>query len=77
MGHNVALIGGSWLVATVAVWLICRWRGYAVAAWVAPLMISAFFLGLIIGGENTSKGRFRVPFLSAHHHRHLAHHASR
>ena len=32
MGHNVVLIGGLWLVATVAVWLVCRWRGYAVAA---------------------------------------------
>jgi len=49
----------------------------SVAAWVAPLTISAFCLGLFIGAENTTKGRFKVPFLSAHHHRHLAHHASR
>jgi hypothetical protein len=77
MGHNVALIGGSWLATTIAVWLLCRWRGYTVAAWVAPLTISAFCLGLFIGVENTTKGRFKVPFLSAHHHRHLAHHASR
>jgi hypothetical protein len=75
MGHNVVLIGGLWLVATVAVWLVCRWRGYTVAAWVAPLTISAFCLGLFVGAHYTTKGRLRFPFLSGHHHRHLVHHA--
>jgi hypothetical protein len=27
------------------------------------------------GAEYTTKGRFRMPFLSGHHHRHLVHHA--
>ena len=75
MGHNVVLIGGLWLVATVAVWLVCRWRGYTVAAWVAPLTVSAFCLGLFVGAHYTTKGRLRLPFLSGHHHRHLVHHA--
>ncbi len=78
MGHNAALIGGAWLVATIIAWLVCRWRGYTVAAWAAPLTISAFCLGLFIDAENTTKGRFRVPFLSSHHHRpHLAHRPGR
>ena len=75
MAHNVVLIGGLWLVATAAVWLVCHWRGYTVAAWVAPLTISAFCLGLFVGAEYTTKGKFRMPFLSGHHHRHLVHHA--
>jgi hypothetical protein len=74
MGHNAALIGGVWLVASVAAWLLCRWSGYTVAAWVAPLAISTFCLGLFVGAENTTKGRFRMPFLSHHMHSpHLAH----
>ena len=74
MGHNAVLIGGVWLVASVGAWLLCRWTGYAVAAWVAPLAISAFCLGLFVGAENTTKGRFRIPFLSHHMHSpHLAH----
>jgi len=44
MGHNVVLIGGLWLVAAIAVWLLCRWRGYTVAAWVAPLTTALFAL---------------------------------
>jgi hypothetical protein len=68
MEHNAVLIGGVGLVASVAAWLPCRLTGYTVAARVAPLAISAFCLGLFVGAENTTKGRFRVPFLSHHMH---------
>ena len=77
MGHNAVLIGGVWLVASVGSWLLCRWSGYTVAAWVAPLAISTFCLGLFVGAENTTGGRFRVPYLSHHvHSPHLAHHSA-
>jgi hypothetical protein len=54
MGHNAILIGGVALVASVAAWLLCRLSGYTIAAWVAPLAISAFCLGLFVGAENTT-----------------------
>jgi hypothetical protein len=74
MGHNAVFIGGVGLVASVAAWLVCRLSGYNVAAWVAPLAISTFCLGLFVGAENTTGGRFRVPFVSHHMHSpHLAH----
>jgi hypothetical protein len=74
MEHNAVLIGGVGLVASVAAWLLCRLTGYTVAAWVAPLAIGAFCLGLFVGAENTTRGRFRVPSLSHHMHSpHLAH----
>jgi hypothetical protein len=74
MGHNAILIGGTGLVGSVAAWLLCRLSGYPVAAWVAPLAIGTFCLGLFIGAENTTRGRFRVPFASHHMHSpHLAH----
>ncbi len=74
MGHNAALIGGVWIVAAVAAWLLCRLSGYTVAAWVAPLTISAFCLGLFVGAENTTNGRFKLPVLSHHMHSpYLAH----
>ena len=74
MGHNAVLIGGVGLVASVAAWLICRLSGYTIAAWVAPLAIGTFCLGLFVGAENTTGGRFRVPFISHHMHSpHLAH----
>ena len=74
MGHNAVLIGGVGLVASVAAWLLCRLSGYTVAAWVAPLAISTFCLGLFVGAENTTGGRFRVPFAPHHMHSpHLAH----
>ena len=77
MWHNLTLIGGVWIVAVLAAWLLCRWRGYSAATWAAPLAISAFCLGLFIGAENTTKGRFKVPLLSLHHtHRHLGHHTA-
>jgi len=61
-------------VASVAAWLLCRLSGYTVAAWVAPLAIGTFCLGLFVGAENTTGGRFRVPFISHHMHSpHLAH----
>ena len=71
MVHNAVLIGGVGLVASVAAWLLCRLSGYTVAAWVAPLAISAFCLGLFVGAENTTGGRFRVPYHM--HSPHLAH----
>src|SRR5258707_636543 len=37
-------IGGIWVGSTIIAWLICRWRGYSVAAW--ALTITAFCLGL-------------------------------
>jgi hypothetical protein len=52
------------LVASVAAWLLCRLSGYTVAAWVAPLAIGTFCLGLFVGVENTTKGRFRVPLIA-------------
>ena len=74
MGYNAVLIGGVGLAASIAAWLLCRLSGYTVAAWVAPLAISTFCLGLFVGAENTTRGRFRVPFLSHHiHSPHLAH----
>ena len=74
MGHNAVLIGGVGLVASVAAWLICRLSGYTIAAWVAPLAIGTFCLGLFVGTENTTAGRFRVPFIAHHvHSPHLAH----
>jgi hypothetical protein len=42
---NAVLIGGAGFVASVAAWLLCSLSGYTVAAWVAPLAISAFCLG--------------------------------
>jgi len=45
---------------------ITHWRGYNAASW--AFTISVFCLGLFIGAENTSHGRFKVPFLSGHHH---------
>src|SRR5262245_9763652 len=51
MGHNAVLIGGVGLVASVAAWLLCCLSGYTVAAWVAPLAISTFCLGLFIGAR--------------------------
>ena len=41
MGYNAVLIGGVGLAASIAAWLLCRLSGYTVAAWVAPLAISA------------------------------------
>jgi len=74
MGYNAVLIGGVGLAASIAAWLLCRLSGYTVAAWVAPLAISAFCLGLFVGAENTTRGRFRVSFLSHHiHSPHLSH----
>ena len=74
MGHNAVLIGGVGLVSSVAAWLLCRLSGYTVAAWVAPLAIGTVCLGLFVGAENTTGGRFRVPFVSHHMHSpHLAH----
>jgi hypothetical protein len=74
MEHNAVLIGGVGLVASVAAWLLCRLTGYTVAAWVAPLAISAFCLGLFVGAENTTRRGYRVPSLSHHIGRpHLAH----
>jgi hypothetical protein len=64
MGHNALLIGGVGLAASVAAWFLCRWSGYTVASWVAPLAIGAFCVGLFVGAENTTKGRFRVPLVS-------------
>src|SRR5580700_641331 len=73
MAHNAVLIGGVGLVASVAAWLLCRLSGYTVAAWVAPLAIP-FCLGLFVGAENTTGGRFRVSSVSHHMHSpHLAH----
>jgi hypothetical protein len=57
MVHNVVLIGGVGLVASVAAWLLCRLSGYTVAAWVAPLAISAFCLGLFVGAEKHDRGK--------------------
>jgi len=68
MEHNAVLIGGVGLVASVAAWLLCLLTGHTVAAWVAPLAISAFCLGLFVGAEYTTRGRFRVPYLSRHMH---------
>jgi hypothetical protein len=74
MWHNVVWIGGFGLVAAVAAWLLCHLSGYSVAAWVAPLAIGTFCLGLYVGVENTVNGRFRVPLLGHHiHGPHLAH----
>jgi hypothetical protein len=50
------------------------WRGYNAAAW--AFTISAFCLGLLVGAENTTNGKFKVPFLSGQHHRHLIHHTA-
>jgi hypothetical protein len=72
MWHNIVWIGGIGLVATIIAWLVCRWRGYSVAAW--SVTIIAFCLGLFIGAENSPKGRFKVPFLSGHHR--LVHHTA-
>ncbi len=74
MGHNAALIGGLGIVAVAAAWLLCHLSGYTVAAWVAPLAITTFCLGLFVGAENTTNGRFRLPVL-AHlmHSPHLTH----
>ena len=79
MWHNVVWIGGAGLASVLGVWLLCRACGYTVAAWVAPLTISAFCLGLFLGVENTAKGRFKLPSLLGHHsHRpHLIHHTAR
>ena len=56
MGHNAVWIGGVGLVASVAAWLVCRLSGYTVAAWVAPLAIVSFCLGLFVGTEHTRPG---------------------
>jgi hypothetical protein len=77
MWHDVVWIGGAWIVAAIGAWLVCRARGYTVAAWVAPLTISVFCLGLYLGIENSAKGRFRLPFVHSPHRSHLAHHAGR
>jgi hypothetical protein len=53
MGHNAVLIGGVGLVASVAAWLLCRLSGYTVAAWVAPLAIGTFCLGLFVGATRS------------------------
>ena len=57
MGHNAVLIGGAGFAASVSAWLLCRLSGYTVAAWVAPLAISVFCLGLFVGAENTTRGK--------------------
>ena len=54
MWHNFILIGALGLAAAVAAWLLCRFSGYTVAAWVAPLAIGTFCLGLFVGAENTT-----------------------
>ena len=64
MWHNLVWIGGIGLVAIIIAWIVCRWRGYSVAAW--SVTIIAFCLGIFIGAENSPKGRFEVPFLSGH-----------
>jgi hypothetical protein len=74
MWHNLLWIGGIWLIAVVVAWLICRFRGYNATAW--AFTISAFCLGLFVGAENTTHGRFKVPFLSDHHYRQFTHHTA-
>jgi hypothetical protein len=54
-------IGYAWLAAAIGAWALCYARGYRIAAWVAPLTISAFCLGLYIGVQTTAKGSFRLP----------------
>ena len=54
MWHNVVWIGGAWIVSAIGAWLVCRARGYTVAAWVAPLTISAFF-SVSISGSTTAR----------------------
>jgi hypothetical protein len=78
MWHNLVWIGGAGLASAIAVWLLCRACGFSVAAWVAPLTISAFCFGLFLGVESTAKGRFKLPSLLGHHsHRpHLVHHTT-
>jgi hypothetical protein len=51
----------AWLAAAIGAWALCYARGYRIAAWVAPLTISAFCLGLYIGVQTTAMGRFRLP----------------
>jgi hypothetical protein len=74
MWHNAVSIGGFGTVVAVVAWLVCHWSGYTVAAWVAPLAIGTFCLGLYVGVENTVNGRLRVPLLVHYMHGpHLAH----
>ena len=39
--------------------------GYNAAAW--AVAVTAFCLGIFIGAENTTQGKFKVPFPSDHH----------
>jgi hypothetical protein len=71
MWHSLLWIGGIWLIALVCVWLTCRWGGYKTATW--AFTISAFCIGLLVGSENTTRGTFKVPSLSSHHHRYFTH----
>jgi hypothetical protein len=50
-----------WIAASVGAWVLCYARGHRIAAWVAPLTISAFCLGLYLGIDKTAKGTFRLP----------------
>jgi hypothetical protein len=72
MVHNAVLIGGVGLVASVAAWLLCRLTGYTVAAWVAPLAISALCLGLLLVPERRP-GKVGVPAYLTTCTAHLAH----
>jgi hypothetical protein len=51
----------AWFAAIISAWVLSYARGYMTAAWVAPLTISAFCLGLYLGIENTAKGKFKLP----------------
>jgi hypothetical protein len=69
-GWQLFLITWGFILIPLALfWIIA---GYNAAAW--ALTITAFCLGIFVGAENTMHGRFKVPFLSGHHH--LIHHTA-
>ena len=50
-----------WLVTLVFAWLICYWRGYnAPRLGLSRSALSA--LAFFVGAENTTHGKFEVPF---------------
>ncbi len=51
----------AWLATTFVAWLVPYMRGNSTVAWVAPLTLTAFCLGLYLGIEITAKGKFKLP----------------
>jgi hypothetical protein len=51
----------GWIIASAVCFSACYVRGYKTAAWVVPLTVTAFCLGLFLGIDSAARGKFKLP----------------